>query len=85
VFIPFSLFVFEFFQLEEMLSCHFCDNAQLIYSDNQHKNCIKSSASLTDIVITTVYLRLAGLTRPAPAEPSQGGNAARVSGCSGAM
>jgi len=27
----------------------------------------------------------AGLARPAPAELPQGGNAARVSGCSGAM
>ncbi len=33
----------------------------------------------------TLYLRPAGLTRPAPAEPSQGRKAARVGGCSGAM
>ena len=30
-------------------------------------------------------LHPAGLTRPAPAEPPQGRNAARIGGCSGAM
>jgi len=32
-----------------------------------------------------LLLRAAGLTRPAPAEPSQDRKVARVGGCSGAM
>jgi len=40
---------------------------------------------MLEIKPITLHLQPAGLTRPAPAEPPQGRNAARISGCSGAM
>ena len=47
-----------------------------------YKRVVKKTVSFTVLALT---FAAAGLTRPAPAEPSQGRKAARVGGCSGAM
>jgi len=57
-------------------------------ADPVFKKCIRlfrKAEKKQENISSTLTFAAAGLTRPAPAEPPQGRNAARISGCSGAM